>query len=78
MALGFNDKDIEKVAKQATKDGWEVFVSGGNHVKWFSPDGETLLTSALTCNPQSWANFKVLLRRHGLMAHKNHKKKVKI
>lgn len=76
MAFGFNDKDIERVAKTAIKLGWDVKVSGGNHVKWLSPDGETFLTSALTCNSQSWANFKVLLRRHGLLAHKNQKKKI--
>lgn len=75
MSIGFNDTDIEKIARQARKTGWTVTVTGGNHVKWISPNKEITLTSGLTANTRSWANFKVLLRKAGLMAHKNQKKK---
>lgn len=66
MKYGFNDKDIEKLARQAVAEGWRVAISGGNHVKWFAPDGKTLIVSSLTGSSSGWRNFKAQMRRAGL------------
>ena len=75
MAIGFNDKDIEKLAKEALRNGWRVEITKGNHVMWYAPDGETKILSSLTGSPCSWRNFKHQLRKAGLITDKNHKKK---
>ena len=77
MAYGFNDKDIEKLAKAAVAEGWRVEIANGGHVKWFAPDGVTIITSAMTSSPRGWANHKAMLRRAGLSAaqSKHHKGK---
>jgi predicted RNA binding protein YcfA (HicA-like mRNA interferase family) len=75
MAYGFNDKDIEKLAKAALHAGWRVEMTKGNHVMWYAPDGETKILSSLTGSPCSWRSFKHQLRKAGLTADKHHKKK---
>jgi hypothetical protein len=65
MRLGINDKDMEKVAKRAQKAGWTITISGGNHLKWLSPDGKTMLVSSRTGSYRAWKNFRADLRRAG-------------
>jgi predicted RNA binding protein YcfA (HicA-like mRNA interferase family) len=60
------DKELEKAAKQARKAGWEVTITGGNHVKWKSPDGVTAIISGLTgCGP-GWIKVRNQLKKSGL------------
>lgn len=33
------DKDVEKVIRKARKAGWEIELTGGNHIKFTSPRG---------------------------------------
>lgn len=68
MRFGFNDKDIERLAKDAIAEGWRVEIAKGGHVKWFAPDGETLIVSSLTGSACGWRNFKAQVRRAGLSA----------
>lgn len=65
MRLGFNNKDINKIAKKAQREGWVLTVTGGNHVKWKSPDGKTMLVSSRTGSYSAWKNFLADLRRAG-------------
>lgn len=66
MRYGFNDKDIEKIAKQAVAEGWRIVIARGGHVMWYAPDGVNILTSSLTGSARGWANHKASLRRLGL------------
>lgn len=66
MKFGFNDKDIEKIAKAAIAEGWRVEIANGGHVKWFAPDGETIIVSSLTGSACGWRNHRAKLRRAGL------------
>lgn len=75
MAYGFNDKDIEQLARVALKAGWRVEMTKGSHVMWYAPDGTTKILSSLTGSPCSWRNFKNQLRKAGLISGKHHKKK---
>jgi hypothetical protein len=60
------DKEIEQVAKKARKANWEVSITGGNHIKWLSPNGEDIVISGLTgCGP-GWIKAKNQLKRAGL------------
>ena len=79
MAFGFNDKDIEKLAKAAIAEGWRVEIARGGHVMWFAPDGVNILTSSLTGSARGWDNHRAGLRRLGLAAaqSKHHKGKGK-
>jgi len=46
------DKDTEKMVRAARKCGWDVKVTGGNHLKFTPPDGGRILFGALTgCGP---------------------------
>ena len=40
-------KEYARIAKVAENEhGWKVVVSGGNHLKWTSPDGPVVFSSA--------------------------------
>lgn len=60
------DKEIEKAAKAARKAGWTVSVTGGNHIKWEDPDGNTAVISGLTGATPGWIKAKNQLKRAGL------------
>lgn len=60
------DKEIEKLAKKARKDGWEVTVTGGNHIKWVDPDGILVVVSGLTGSNPGWIKAKNQLKKAGL------------
>jgi predicted RNA binding protein YcfA (HicA-like mRNA interferase family) len=64
MAIGMNNKDMEKIAKEARKRGWTITVTRGNHVKWQAPDGHCVF-SPLTGSYRSWKNFRAMLKRNG-------------
>lgn len=73
--MHFNDKDVSKVARQATRDGWSLKLLGSGHVRWTSPDGSRSFISPTTANSRSWHRFRMLLRAEGLMPNKQHKPK---
>lgn len=60
------DKEIEKIAKAARKQGWTVGVTGGNHIKWVTPKGETAVISGLTGATPGWIKAKNQLIKAGL------------
>lgn len=59
-----NNKDMKKIIKSATQQGWLVEIAG-KHIRWMSPDGKTLLYSPKTGSYRSWANFMARLKRAG-------------
>lgn len=76
---GFNDKDIEKIAKVALSEGWRIVIARGGHVLWYAPDGVNIITSSLTGSQSGWNHHKAALRRLGLscVQSKHHKAKQK-
>lgn len=60
------DKELEKVIKKAKKAGWTVSTTGGNHILFLHPDGESRVLSGLTgCGP-GFSKVKGQLRNKGL------------
>lgn len=47
-SLGAN-KDIEKLVRKARKQDWQVEVTGGNHIRFTSPDGLVVTSGKSTC-----------------------------
>jgi hypothetical protein len=60
------DKEIEKVAKAARKQKWKVEITGGNHIKWITPDGKVASVSGLTGSTPGWIKAKNQLKKAGL------------
>lgn len=44
------DKDTEKLARQAQKQGWTVRLTRGNHLMFTAPGGERIVASLTGCN----------------------------
>jgi hypothetical protein len=60
-----NYKGLDKVIKQARKEGWRIEQRHGGHIRWLHPDGKTILFSPSTANKRSWANFLAMLKKSG-------------
>jgi 2-keto-3-deoxy-galactonokinase len=60
------DKEIEKLAKKARKENWEVTVTGGNHIRWTDPNGKVVCISGLTGANPGWVKAKNQLKQNGL------------
>lgn len=56
-------KDLRTLAKKLKKAGWTVEVNGRGHVKFTSPVGAVVSTSATPSDWRSFKNFKATLRR---------------
>lgn len=52
-------------ARAARKAGWRISLTT-NHIRWRSPDGETVITPATPSSHRSFANDLANLRRAGL------------
>jgi hypothetical protein len=63
-SLGAN-KEIEKLARKARKQGWTVEVTGGNHLKFQPPNGGPIFGGLTTCGP-GMKKFMAHLRKAGL------------
>ena len=60
-------KDMRKLAKACTANGWRVEPTRGGHVRLLSPDGEHLIIAEATpSDRRSLSNTKARLRRAGL------------
>lgn len=50
-ALKTTNKRMNQLLKLAEADGWELRMSGGGHIKCYSPDGKTI--SVVSVTPRS-------------------------
>lgn len=66
-SLGAN-KDIEKLARAARKQGWTVEVTRGNHVKFIPPDGGRFHIGSLTGCQSGDKKFAAQLKKAGLQS----------
>jgi predicted RNA binding protein YcfA (HicA-like mRNA interferase family) len=60
-----NNKDILKVIKKAEQQGWQVVPTKNGHMKWYAPDGKSIVTSPSTGSYRSWKNFLAMIRKAG-------------
>lgn len=63
-SLGAN-KDIEKLARKARKQGWTVEVTRGNHLKFTPPNGRPIFGGLTSCQT-GVKKFSSQLRKAGL------------
>lgn len=62
-----SNKDVRALLKLARRQGWRV-LTNGNHFKWYSPDGKTLIVTANTpSDRRALMNMTRDLRRAGLV-----------
>lgn len=58
--------DVKKWRQRALREGWRITKSGP-HEKWYSPDGESIVTVGGTkISPVTLRNRRADLRRAGL------------
>lgn len=62
--LGTN-KDIEKLARRARKQGWEVQITRNNHLKFINPDGAVVVGGLTACS-SGVKKFQFQLKKAGL------------
>lgn len=60
------DKETEKLVKAARKAGWDVSVTGGNHIKFLPPNGEDAVIAGLTGGGYALPKLKNQLKKRGL------------
>lgn len=62
------DKDTEKMIRQARKQGWDVSLTRGNHVKFVPPHGGGIIFGSLTGSITGQRKLQAQLRKAGLAA----------
>ena len=38
-------KDLNKIVKTAEKQGWDIKITGGGHLKWTGPEGQIVFSA---------------------------------
>lgn len=62
-----SDKDVEKLRRIAERGGFQVFVTGNNHLKWRTPDGTKTFVTALSFgDKRRIKKLEKFLRENGL------------
>lgn len=57
--------DFRDLRRAAEKQGWTIETSRGGHLKWKSPNGKTIFSSATPSDKRAVNNHLSLLRRAG-------------
>lgn len=62
------DKDTEKLIRAARKQGWDVSVTRGNHIKFVPPGCGGIIFGSLTGSVTGQRKLGAQLRKAGLAA----------
>lgn len=62
------DKDTEKLIRSARKQGWDVSITRGNHVKFIPPHNGGIIFGSLTGSITGQRKLGAQLRKAGLAA----------
>lgn len=65
--MGAN-KDTEKLVRSARKQGWDVSLTKGNHIKFVPPGNGGIIFGSLTGSVTSQRKLTAQLRKAGLAA----------
>lgn len=69
------NKDISQLVAKAEKQGWDVTVTNGTHLKWESPSGEIMYSSMTPRHPVTIKKIKKDLRLRGFIEIKQNRKR---
>jgi hypothetical protein len=60
-------RDVRPLAQRARAQGWHVCACSGGHIRWSSPAGGFVISSATPSDRRAPRNLRRALRRHGLV-----------
>jgi hypothetical protein len=60
-------RDVRPLAQRARTQGWHVCACSGGHIRWSSPAGGFVISSATPSDRRAPRNLRRALRRHGLV-----------
>lgn len=60
-------KDMQELQQLAISQGWQITSGKSNHLKWLSPLGGTVFSSATPSDWRALANLKRDLRSYGFI-----------
>jgi hypothetical protein len=67
VSLAGASKDINVLVKAARKQGWDVRITGGNHIQFIPPERDLpIVHGALTGTGPGVVKLRTQLRRSGL------------
>jgi hypothetical protein len=49
--------EIRKLARMLRSEGWHVEQTGGNHLRWRSPDRRVMVITGLTPGSHRWLDY---------------------
>lgn len=58
-------KDLRQLVTKATKQGWIIKRTGGNHLKWQPPRGQFVISSYSPSDPRAIKNIVRELEKRG-------------
>jgi hypothetical protein len=59
-------KDWKDLRKQAEQQGWRIERTCSDHFKWYSPNGNDIVVSGLSCSDhRAMKNHIAMMRRAG-------------
>lgn len=59
-------KDIQVLERTAREQGWQVVITGGDHLKWTGPNGTLIFSAATPSDFRTIRNLKAKLSKAGL------------
>lgn len=66
--MASTNKEIKELIREAERQGWRVSKTKKGHIRFFAPDGETILTAPGTPSEHRWLNNLLpQLRRYGFV-----------
>jgi len=69
------NKDISQLVDKATKQGWDVSVTNGTHLRWVSPSGKIMHSSMTPRHPVTIRKIRKDLRLLGFSDKKQNRKR---
>lgn len=70
-----SSKDVNVLIKQAQKQGWEVTITKGMHLKWVSATGSFFFSACTPSDVRTVKNIKRDLRLNGFVEIKKKNKR---
>lgn len=59
-------KEWRDLIAEATRQGWQIELTGSNHLRWRSPEGKPVFSASTPSDHRAIKNIRSMLRRNGL------------